>query len=261
MGKVARYNIAIILSIIINMPKLSKTDRITLALEKFPKEQHRFIRQIHDLDPHRTASEKERRFICQHKLKHNKATQDDLVLWARIYLNLKVNQSTISRLLKKKNEYATGVSFNDANYRRKGAIKFPAIEQKTADWFYKHQHNINMSGELIRKKAELIRDNLHISEDDFKASVGWLEGFKKRHGIKDRRRHGESGEVDMALVESERPNIKEILDLFEWSNIYNMDETGLFYQQEVSINGMAHFGTSASCFFLRLILNVCIFSP
>jgi hypothetical protein len=69
--------------------------------------------------------------------------------------------------------------------------------------------------------------------EDFKASSGWLDGFKRRHGIKDRRRYGESGDVDMDLVENECPKIKAILDRFHWRDIYNMDETGLFFQREV----------------------------
>jgi hypothetical protein len=125
------------------------------------------------------------------------------------------------------------VAANDANNRRKVATRFPQIEETVAKWFNKHQHNVNMSGDLIKRKAESVRDSLGIPLEDFKASSGWLDGFKRRHGIKDRRRYGESGDVDMDLVENERPKIKAILDRFHWRDIYNMDETGLFFQREV----------------------------
>jgi hypothetical protein len=112
-------------------------------------------------------------------------------------------------------------------------VKYPEIEEKLVEWFDKYQHCINMTGDLIRRKAERLRDKTGISENDMKVSSGWLDAFKRRHGIREHRRFGESGDVDMALVETERPLIREILDKYDWSDIYNMDETGLFYQQEV----------------------------
>lgn len=154
--------------------------------------------------------------------------------WAKTYLNLDLAQSVVSRILKKADQFKN-VTTSIGQYRRIGTVRNPDIENKLTRWFYKHQHNVNMSGELIKKKAERIRDDSNVPAEDFKISSMWLEGFKKRHGIRDRRRHGESGEVDMELVENERPKIKEILDSYELEDIYNMDETGLFYQQEVRV--------------------------
>lgn len=226
-------NLASLFFTINAMPKLTKTERIHLALKEFPQSDHNFINSIHELDPGRTATKREREFIRHYKNKNGKkVNQDDLVKWTRLRLNLSVNQSTISRILRKK--YDEGSS-NIQNVRRFVPPKFPNIDEKVAQWFFKHQHNVNMSGDLIRRKAEKIRDGLGIKPEDFKVSAGWLDGFKNRNGIRDRRRHGESGEVDMVLVESERPNLKKILDTYELKDIYNMDETGLFYQQEVSV--------------------------
>lgn len=148
---------------------------------------------------------------------------------------MKVDQSTISRLLEKIDEYTEGVVPNNAYNRREGTTVFPEIEETVARWFFKHQHNVNMSGELIKKKAELVRHDQGISSVDFRATSGWLDGFKKRRGIRDCQRHGESARVDMNLIEYERPKIKAILDKFDLRDIYNMDEAGLFFQREVSV--------------------------
>ncbi|MBA0749479.1 hypothetical protein Gogos_003399 [Gossypium gossypioides] len=63
----------------------------------------------------------------------------------------------------------------------------------------------------------------------FNFSIGWLEWFKARHGIKSYRRFGESSSVVMENIEDALPQIRAKLEIFDWKDIYNMDETGLFY--------------------------------
>ena len=61
-----------------------------------------------------------------------------------------------------------------------------------------------------------------------KFSNGWLDGFKLRHGIREYKRHGESGSADMKAVVEQRPEIARILAVYEYKDIYNMDETGMY---------------------------------
>ncbi len=160
-------------------------------------------------------------------------TQDSLVKWARLYLNLEIGQSTISRMLSQREKHDELVSSAKANVRRQASVKYQDLEERVLAWFYKYEHCVNMTGYLIRKKAELVRDDLGVPEEKFMASPGWLDGFKDRHHISKKKRFGESGDVDKAVVAAERPKLCEILDDVDWSCIYNMDETALFYQQEV----------------------------
>ncbi len=57
-----------------------------------------------------------------------------------------------------------------------------------------------------------------------------LEVFKSHHGIKSYRRFGESGSVDMAALANTLPAIRDVMDQYAWKDIYNMDQTGLFYR-------------------------------
>ena len=63
-------------------------------------------------------------------------------------------------------------------------------------------------------------------------SNGWLERFKKRHGILLHKVHQESNEVNLAVVEKSREELRCIISKYELSDVYNMDETGLFYHLE-----------------------------
>ncbi|MBA0610758.1 hypothetical protein Godav_011553 [Gossypium davidsonii] len=67
------------------------------------------------------------------------------------------------------------------------------------------------------------------ANSEFNFSIGWLERLKTRHGIKSYRRFGESGSIIMENIEYALPQIRAKLKIFYWKDIYNMDETGLFY--------------------------------
>jgi hypothetical protein len=78
-----------------------------------------------------------------------------------------------------------------------------------------------------------IIDRLYPDHPPFEFSNGWLEAFKVRHGIKKHRRFRESGSVDMTTVAATLPGIHQVLNAYEWRDIYNMDESGLFYCMQV----------------------------
>ncbi|MBA0668039.1 hypothetical protein Goklo_001017 [Gossypium klotzschianum] len=61
-------------------------------------------------------------------------------------------------------------------------------------------------------------------------SAKYPELEKTRHGIKPYRRFGESGLVVMENIKDVLPQTRAKLEIFYWKDIYNMDETGLFYQ-------------------------------
>ena len=54
-------------------------------------------------------------------------------------------------------------------------------------WFIQERHEgTPISGVLVMEKERLLYQQLYPgkSDDDFKASSGWLHRFKKRHGIR-----------------------------------------------------------------------------
>lgn len=140
------------------MSNLSKERRLKLVEKEFlNKSGLKHVRKLFDYDPNRTATAVERKFICDKKHATPKIIHTELVSWAKTYLKLEIDQPTVSRLLKRKNEFKD-VDPSTGKYRRTAAVKFPEIEDKVAKWSYKHQHNVNMSGDLIRRKAERVRE-------------------------------------------------------------------------------------------------------
>lgn len=92
--------------------------------------------------------------------------------------------------------------------------------------------NLLLTGELLRQKWTAFSNLVGIRKDErLKLSDGWLTRFKERNGLKELKRHGEATSSSAETVERERKQIQEFI--MEWGyelwDIFNMDETGLFY--------------------------------
>lgn len=104
-----------------------------------------------------------------------------------------------------------------------------AIDKMCYEWFVKARtKNIPLSGPLIRSKAKEIADQLNYP--DFNASSGWLERFKQRHNISFKSVSGEGASVNVDDVNSFLSKLPDIIRGYEAKNIYNADETGLFFR-------------------------------
>ena len=76
-----------------------------------------------------------------------------------------------------------------------------------------------MSPTLVLKKIE-----------EFKYSDGWLAKFKLKFNIKNYHIHGESGDVEVADLTKQRNDLIDLTSQYDIKDIYNMDETALFYR-------------------------------
>ncbi|XP_024005406.1 CENP-B homolog protein 2-like [Eutrema salsugineum] len=87
-----------------------------------------------------------------------------------------------------------------------------------------------MTGELILEKARETMKLVYPQEEAHQLSPGWLGKFKLRHGTRSFRRFGESGSIDIQDMVKKLEAIREKIDSFPKKDVFNMDETGLFYR-------------------------------
>ncbi|XP_060186554.1 CENP-B homolog protein 2-like [Lycium barbarum] len=105
------------------------------------------------------------------------------------------------------------------------------MEKVVYEWFLQYQDPVNITGELILEKARDTMKLLYPQQDfEHNFSQGWLKKFKLRHGIKSFRRFGESGSIDIQDIETKLESIREKRDQFLMKDVFNIDETGLFYK-------------------------------
>lgn len=153
-------------------------------------------------------------------------------------------QGTISNILKRFADLL-GPANSDAALRskRQRAVSYLLVDTALAKWITEYQGTVNISGDLIQEKAASFMKSLHpaIKDDDAPAfSIGWLQKIKNRHGIRMHRRLGESGYVDIEALEESLPGIRSRLDQYSVADIYNLDETGLFYRLQADSSISTH---------------------
>jgi hypothetical protein len=68
------------------------------------------------------------------------------------------------------------------------------------------------------------------NEEKFKASNGWLDNFKKRHNLKQYNIHGEVSSAPIQDLDSIREKLRQTLRDYDPKDIFNCDETGLFWK-------------------------------
>lgn len=96
--------------------------------------------------------------------------------------------------------------------------------------YNKDKKNISISGSILPEKAREISQSLGDEFSEVKASNGCLEKFRKRHKISHRFIRGESLSVDVTVPNAWIQRIPNITDNYDPYNIFNCDETGLFYK-------------------------------
>ena len=109
------------------------------------------------------------------------------------------------------------------------------LDKALYSWFIQQRSTgTPISGPLLQEKAKHFSTQLNTGTADreFKASTGWLEKFKTRHGI---RNLSIQGEKLSAAKETVEPFLQKLHKVIEEKNlipeqIYNADETGLLWK-------------------------------
>ncbi|KAI1000312.1 hypothetical protein K3495_g7883, partial [Podosphaera aphanis] len=169
--------------------------------------------------------------ICKKHADCSSMSQTALAEWAKQEFSLQKppTQGTISNILKKEKEFeALGPSCHHA--KRARTVKCSELDQALAEWVLQCQaRRVALSTELIKAKGAKFVELLGI-ENPPSFSNGWIEKFKDRYQFKGFKSHGESGSADTTAIEEALPRLQEQLSHFALKDIYNMDETGLFFR-------------------------------
>ena len=161
---------------------------------------------------------------------------------ARIAEEYGVGTSTVSDIYRQRESIKKYMS-ETAAYEVSGKRKMmrpainDAVDQATYRWFLQQRgSNTPISGEFL--KAQALKFNEACLSDgsggnpDFKASAGWLQKFKERHGIRGLSVQGEILSANPPAVDPFLNKLEEIIADGELSReqIYNCDETGLYWK-------------------------------
>ncbi|GBC48258.2 tigger transposable element-derived protein 6-like [Rhizophagus irregularis DAOM 181602=DAOM 197198] len=113
-----------------------------------------------------------------------------------------------------------------------GKPKWPQLEGALGLWVNNALNTKqDIDGNILKVKASYFAEQFLI--EDFHHSEGWLGGFKKRHGLRQFKKQGEAESAPSAeLIERDRFALQQLLAFYNPEDIWNGDETGLFWKME-----------------------------
>lgn len=123
------------------------------------------------------------------------------------------------------------------------------LEQAVFLWFkQKREKGIPISGPILQAKARDLLKKLHPeSSEQFTASTGWLWRFCQCHNIRQLSLQGEKLSADRPAAEEFIPAFKKFVEenCYTLNQIFNCDESGLYYKLLPDKSLAAHFEKSA----------------
>lgn len=141
--------------------------------------------------------------------------------------------STLNTILTKADQINDNFTENQSTETRKRFKKslFDDVDEELYEYFLKmRKKNAELSTNDIKSKALEIAIGKNYG--DFKASNGFIRCFKSRYNIKFKDLHGEGGSVDLVTTNDWFKKLKNILTDYAEDEIYNLDETGLFFRAQ-----------------------------
>ena len=153
-----------------------------------------------------------------------------------IYPNLVLKQPLLSKWLKEESKWrAQWEDTKDVDHdtKRVRQTQHPEVTEMMDLWVAMAlEDGVNLTGEVLRQKWTRFADLRGIPEDErLHLSDGWLAKFKTRHNLKNRKRHGEAASSNPEAVKQDQQRLQNLIAQHGYwlCDIFNMDETGLFY--------------------------------
>lgn len=159
----------------------------------------------------------------------NKLTRKEYINWIEQKWGLRVNESTITRIMQRSDEILN-TEISNPKAKRHKPVTIPELELALKEFILIYQDKTILSDAIIIEKAKKLADGLGVPDGTLSFSHGWLQKFKDRNGIHQRKLHGEASSVDISVVVDALPLLKNKCENYPPERIYNMDETGLFYR-------------------------------
>eukprot|EP00102_Acyrthosiphon_pisum_P017775 XP_008189323.1 PREDICTED: tigger transposable element-derived protein 4-like [Acyrthosiphon pisum] len=135
--------------------------------------------------------------------------------------------NTLSSIIKQKEKII--MKFNCGNMKKMRMTPYLDIDKCLLKWFTQcRDKNIPLNRTILLEKANEYAQQL--GHTNFKASSGWLTNWKKRHNVVFRTVYGEKASVDTHCCSNGIKNLPDVLAGYSSNDIFNVDETGLFFK-------------------------------
>ena len=169
--------------------------------------------------------------ICEFHTKNSHLSHIDIALHFNQLHNFDIKRTTISKILKDKGQWLSAITNPPIPTYKHREVKCPLLEEALSIWVKQAlSKNLILSDNILREKAKEFAKELNITENTLGFSNGWLGGFKTRNFLSKQKIHGEANDASLAILPEKRAELQELISNFDLNDVFNCDETGLFYR-------------------------------
>ncbi|KIJ48163.1 hypothetical protein M422DRAFT_162816, partial [Sphaerobolus stellatus SS14] len=165
--------------------------------------------------------------------KHPKMLQEGVVQYfeTKVEGALVFTQATLSHNLARRSELEACVDThpNALSSKRPRIVMRPDVEKALFYWVKKmEEKGETVNGHMLIEKCARFEQQFDVPQNEQLTGDGWVRPFCKAYKIREFRRHGEAGSVNLERVAAEHVRVAIILKQFAPRDRFNFDETSLF---------------------------------
>jgi Tc5 transposase DNA-binding domain len=173
--------------------------------------------------------------ICEYMTSNSEVKQGDVAQFFNTkYNELNIDRSTVSKIWQSREKWLAFLPNLQTSFTfRNRSVQFPELDKALQFWTSQAvAAGLPLSDMILQQKALEFAQMLNIGEDKIKFSNGWVWRFKERNGLKRVKFSGEANSAPIESLPEERVRLCSILARYDKEDIYNADETGLFFRME-----------------------------
>ncbi|CAB4441110.1 unnamed protein product [Rhizophagus irregularis] len=172
--------------------------------------------------------------ICEYIVANPNVNQGDVATFFNTkYQNFGVDRTTINKIWKEREKWLAVLSTSQTPHIfRHRSVQFPELDKAMQIWTSQATAaGLPLTDMILQQKGKEFAKMLNI-EDQLKCTNGWVYRFKVRNGLQKVNFSGEANSAPLETLPEERLHLRTLLAKYNEEDIYNADETGLFFQME-----------------------------
>ncbi|CAB4446261.1 unnamed protein product [Rhizophagus irregularis] len=174
--------------------------------------------------------------ICEYIQANPNIKQADVALYINTkYPRYNIDRLTVAKIWQDRSKWLTVLTNTTTSQTfRERPVLFPMFDKAMQIWTSQAvAAGIPLSDMMLQEKGLEFAKSLKI-ENEIKCANGWVYKFKQRNGLHKVNFSGEANSASLATLSEERSRLKRILSNYSREDIYNADETGLFFRMELN---------------------------
>jgi len=172
--------------------------------------------------------------ICEYIVANPNVNQGEVAVFFNTKYNFNVDRTTINKIWKEYEKWLAVLSTSQTPHTfRQCSVQFPELDKAMQIWTSQATAaGMPLTDMILQQKGKEFAKMLNI-EEQLKCTNGWVYRFKVRNGLRKVNLSGEANSAPLETLPEERLRLRTLLAKYNEEDIYNADETGLFFRMEL----------------------------